>query len=185
MSQGDREQTSNSKKNQNTALNTLLGGVSRLADRNKRNRGCTERVEPTWCCHGNHIPQWWWGDQPGEWEQRTGKPTHTNHTTSVCLSLCIFKMKKEKKKKKETSWLNSSNSNVIHLWIGYYFGCQNDHPAICSLFLNPATNGLCVCVCVGKTHNMLQQYGMYCYRLMCNRGNNWMTKSKKYLAMFP
>lgn len=44
---------------------------------------------------------------------------------------------------------------------------------------------VCVCVCVGKTHNMLQQYGMYCYRLMCNRGNNWMTKSKKYLAMFP
>lgn len=30
----------------------------------KRNRGCTERVEPTWCCHGNHIPLW-----------RRGRPT--------------------------------------------------------------------------------------------------------------
>ena len=96
----NKHQTVKKKKKKNTALNTLLGGVSQLADRNKRNRGCTERVEPTWCCHGNHIPRWWWGDQPGEWEQRTGKPTHTNHSTSVCLSLCIFKMKKEKKKKK-------------------------------------------------------------------------------------
>lgn len=50
----------------NTASNTLLGRVSQLADRNKRNRGCTERVEPTWCCHSNHIPLWWWGDQPRE-----------------------------------------------------------------------------------------------------------------------
>lgn len=61
-----------------TALNTLLEGVSQLADRNKRNRSCTERVQATCCCHGNRIPLRWWGDQPGESESR-GQTRQTSH----------------------------------------------------------------------------------------------------------
>ncbi len=69
-------------------------------------------------------------------------------------------------KKEETSRSNSSNSDVIHLWIGYYFSCRNERPAICTLwFLSQSSYLWCVC----ETQILLLQCGMYCYRLF----NNW------------
>ena len=149
MSQEDREQTSNSKKKtkNNTALNTLLGGVSQLADRNKRNRGCTERVEPTWCCHGNRIPQWWWGDQPGEWEQRTGKPTHTQITPPPSASpSASLKWRKKKKKKKHHGWTAPIlMSSIFELAITSAVKMTIQQSAVSFSIQLPM---VCACVCV-------------------------------------
>lgn len=92
----------------NTALNTLLGGVRQLADRNKRNRGCTERAEPTWCCHGNRIPLWWWETNLERVRAEDGEANTQSHHLYPPLPLQLIKEKK-------TSWLNSFNSFVIHL----------------------------------------------------------------------
>lgn len=71
----------------NTALNTLLGGVSPSADGNKRNWGCTEHVKPMWCCHGNHIPLWWWETNLERVRAQDRQANTHKHTTSICLWL--------------------------------------------------------------------------------------------------
>lgn len=141
MSHGDREQTSNTqKKPQNTALNTLLGGVSQLADRNKRNRGCTERVEPTWCCHGNHIPLWWWETnlERVRAEDRRGQHTQSHH---LYLPLPLHLIKREKHHHGWTAPILMSSISKLAITLAVKMTIQQS--AHCSFSHNSATFDVC------------------------------------------
>lgn len=86
MSHGDREQTSNSKK-KNTALNTLLGGVSQTG------------MKGTEVLPRQPHPPVMMGDQPGEGKRRGQKSSHTqSHNLDLPLPLRLRKKRKGKKK---------------------------------------------------------------------------------------
>lgn len=160
MSHGDREQTSNSikkktKKKHCFWIHYWEEWVSWLTGI-KRNRGCTERVEPTWCCHGNHIPLWRRGETNLERVRAEDRKANTHkHTTSSCLSLSYL-LQKEKKKKgnimvEQLQFLCHPSRDWLLLQLSKW-PCSNLNKLFptCGVCVKHMTRYLCmVCIAIG------------------------------------
>lgn len=118
------------------------------------------------------------GDQPGESKSRGQTSQHTqSHNLYLPLALHLIKNNQPTKKKKKhvmvehLQFICHPSLNWLLLWLSKWPSCHSMH-------IVPFLSKSSYLWRVSKTHNMLLQYGMYCYRMLCNRGNDWMTNSK-------